>query len=84
MYSDAGGEPAVAPEKEKDAEGATALLPKSFFPDPPEVGKTCTIRTTKVFDDQVQVEYVHSEEAPAEEEEDMGTAPEEPMSDMMA
>ncbi len=40
MYSDAGGEPAAAPEKAKDDGAATALLPKSFFPDPPEVGKT--------------------------------------------
>ena len=82
LYDDAGGEPAAAPEKAKDEGAATALLPKSFFPDAPEVGKTCTIRTTKVFDDQVQVEYVHSEEAPPEEE-DMGP-PAEPMTEEMA
>ncbi len=86
MYDDAGGGEATAAESSKpDKEGAaTALLPKSFFPEPPEVGKVCKITVTKIFDDQAQVEYVKSEPKEEEVDEEMEAAPEEPMSDMMA
>ena len=75
MYDDAadsavapsGPEP-VADDESVEGEGATALLPKSFFPDEPEPGKVCTIRTVRVHDDQVEVEYVPEGEEEAAEE----------------
>ncbi len=65
--------PSASPDDATDEEGATALLPKSFFPDPPEVGKHCTIETVRVHDDQVEVKYVPEGEEESGEE----TAPPE-------
>lgn len=47
-------------EKEYDeASEKTALLPKSFFGDKGlEVGKTCKIRVTHVYEEEAEVEYV--------------------------
>ena len=76
LYTD--GPPASEPtDNGAEAEAATdeaqtALLPTSFFPGTPEPGKECTVRVARVHDDQVEVEYVHSDEgaelpeAPAE------------------
>lgn len=68
LYSDSSeGEPMQSPTygseggKEKDEGGGTALLPKAFFPEPPEPGKKCSIRVVSVEDDQVEVEYDHEE-----------------------
>ncbi len=35
----------------------TALLPKSFFPDEPEVGKVCKVEVVHVYEDEVEVKY---------------------------
>ena len=89
LYSDGAPEAAAPPEAEApetDSEGAaTALLPKSFFPDGnPEPGKVCTVRVARVMDDQVEVVY-EPESAPAEEvvEEEVQAEAPPGMADMM-
>lgn len=67
LYSDTNeGDPVESPsyggDDSQESEG-TALLPKSFFPEPPKPGKTCSVRVVSVQDDQVEVEYAHDESA---------------------
>lgn len=47
---------------EKPAEDSenTALLPASFFPHAPEVGKTCKVKVVHVYEDEIEVAYVDS------------------------
>jgi len=67
--------------KTKAGDGSeSSLLPVSFFPEKPEVGKVCKIKQEKIFSDQVQVSYVKHEETPEREEPEMMSETE----DMMA
>lgn len=65
LYGDTGSPaevPAEAESGEEVSEGPqTALIPKSFFPDEPTVGKVCKIRVEQVMEDQVSVSYDKSE-----------------------
>lgn len=51
--------------KESESEN-TALLPASFFPHSPEVGKTCKVKVVHVYEDEIEVEYVDSKEEKSE------------------
>lgn len=49
-------------QKAPDSDSNTSLLPKSFFGGKDlEVGKTCKVRITHVYEDEVEVEYVSDE-----------------------
>lgn len=48
------GEQEATPRSEEN----TALLPMSFFPNPPEVGKTCKVEVVHVYEDEVEVKYI--------------------------
>ena len=93
LYSDSGPTttaevPAEAETSAEVSEGPeTALLPKSFFPDEPAVGKVCQVRVEQVMEDQVSVSYNKSESGyeeggapPAE----AAAAPDEEMQGYMA
>lgn len=86
-YDDSTESESTPAKKTKSEEGsATALLPLSFFPDKPEVGKVCKIRQEKVFSDQVEVSYVAHDSKESETESEDETASEAPsdMEEMMA
>lgn len=52
---------------EEQAEGETALLPKSIFGSKmPEPGATCTFKVVHVYDDEVEVEYAKEDEDDSE------------------
>ena len=42
-------------------EAVTALLPRDFFPETPEVGKVCKVRVERLLDEQAEVSYVKDE-----------------------
>lgn len=61
MYEDQADMAPETPEEETqdESESKTALLPKEFFGSKElEVGKECTVKIEKVFEDEVQVSYV--------------------------
>lgn len=46
-------------ETAEDSGAETALLPKSFFGDKSlEPGSTCKIKVVRIYDEEVEVEYV--------------------------
>jgi len=54
-------------------EGQTALLDKSVFPKEPNPGDICNFRVVKVYEDEVEVEYVpEAEEEKSEMSQAMG------------
>ena len=46
--------PDSSPEDATEEEGATALLPKSFFPEEPQPGGSYSVKVVRVHDDQVE------------------------------
>lgn len=58
----------ASPAKSKDEGAATALLPKDFFPETPEVGKICKVRVERLTDEQAVVSYVKDEKKSEPEE----------------
>lgn len=63
----------MAEEYEKSEPSKTALMPKDFFGDKGlEVGKTCKIRVTHIYEDEAEVEYVsHKDKDDKKEEPEM-------------
>lgn len=58
-----------APEKAREEESETALLPKSLFGDKDlKPGSRCSIEVVAVYDDEVEVKYVKHEENGSKED----------------
>jgi hypothetical protein len=55
-------------DADESKENKTALLPKDFFGKDLEVGKTCKVRVTHIYEDEVEVEYVGHGEKDEEKE----------------
>lgn len=77
-YSDEGETPNTReePAKETDAEGKTALLPKSFFAGRDmKPGQHCDIEIVRVHPEEVEVKYVEMSDEKEEKGEGEGEAP---------
>jgi hypothetical protein len=56
-YPDVAAEAAPEPSKPQEAEGNTALLPKSIFGGDVAAGQECTFKVVHVYEDEVEVSY---------------------------
>lgn len=63
-------EPEQPAAEEEQTEQETALLPKSIFQKDVKVGSECTFKVLHIYDDEVEVEYSHSDKKKPEEDGD--------------
>lgn len=65
-------------ESDKESGNKTTLIPKSLLPDGVKAGDEIRLKVVHGFDDELEVEYVHSKKSKADD-----NVTEEPVSDEM-